>query len=31
VFASEFGHFGEDADAERELAWLTGRAGAPLG
>jgi pimeloyl-ACP methyl ester carboxylesterase len=23
VFASEFGHFGEDADAERELAWLT--------
>ena len=22
VFASEFGHFGEDADAERELAWL---------
>jgi pimeloyl-ACP methyl ester carboxylesterase len=25
VFASEFGHFGEDADAERELAWLAGR------
>jgi pimeloyl-ACP methyl ester carboxylesterase len=24
VFASEFGHFGEDADVERELAWLTG-------
>jgi pimeloyl-ACP methyl ester carboxylesterase len=23
VFASEFGHFGEDAEAERELAWLT--------
>jgi len=23
VFASEFGHFGEDADVERELAWLT--------
>ena len=27
VFASEFGHFGEDADAERELAWLTPRDG----
>ncbi len=26
VFASEFGHFGGDADAERELAWLAGRA-----
>jgi pimeloyl-ACP methyl ester carboxylesterase len=25
VFASEFGHFGEDADAERELSWLAGR------
>jgi pimeloyl-ACP methyl ester carboxylesterase len=23
VFASEFGHFGQDADVERELAWLT--------
>ena len=26
VFASEFGHFGEDADAQRELDWLAGRA-----
>ncbi|OGO58288.1 MAG: hypothetical protein A2Z32_04825 [Chloroflexi bacterium RBG_16_69_14] len=25
VFASEFGHFGEDADAERELVWLSAR------
>jgi pimeloyl-ACP methyl ester carboxylesterase len=25
VFSNEFGHFGEDADAERELAWLAGR------
>jgi pimeloyl-ACP methyl ester carboxylesterase len=24
VFASEFGHFGDDAHAERELSWLTG-------
>ena len=23
VFANEFGHFGDDAGAERELAWLT--------
>jgi pimeloyl-ACP methyl ester carboxylesterase len=28
VFASDFGHFGEDADAERELAWLAGRSSA---
>ena len=25
VFAGESGHFGGDADAERELAWLSGR------
>ncbi len=25
VFASDFGHFGEDADAARELDWLAGR------
>jgi pimeloyl-ACP methyl ester carboxylesterase len=25
VFANDAGHFGEDADAERELAWLAGR------
>ena len=25
VFASDLGHFGEDADAERELAWLAGQ------
>ena len=25
VFATEAGHFGEDADAEHELAWLAGR------
>ena len=29
VFASDFGHFGEDADAERELAWLAGRPAPP--
>ena len=25
VFANDAGHFGEDADAERELDWLAGR------
>ncbi len=29
VFASDFGHFGEDADAERELAWLAGALATP--
>ena len=29
VFASDFGHFGEDADAARELDWLAGREAAP--
>jgi pimeloyl-ACP methyl ester carboxylesterase len=29
VFASDFGHFGEDADAERELAWLAGTLATP--
>ena len=29
VFASDFGHFGEDADAARELDWLAGRGAAP--